>query len=185
MPENDSYLQLRANLLDLNETAAQHSLCKAIAGGCCVPNLKMLKDDQELILAAVERGDIDAETVQRARRRATDEQVTRCPFLGDHAECTIYAYRPAVCIQHGHGGLPKDKATTMRAIRTPGNKTIRVAELEQFACDACAKCIKPTDRIPLSVVGRSVVALVAIQQGERHYGEPRMNQFLIDNFPAS
>lgn len=185
MPDNASYLQLRANLLELNESAAPYSLCRAIDGGCCKRDIKLLIDDQQVILEAVERGDIDPVVVQRARRRAEDDSLDRCSFLGEQGECTIYAHRPLLCIQHGHGGLPKDKATTMRAVKSPGNKTIRVSDIEQFSCDACAAHVKPGDRVPLSVVGRSVLYLVAIQEGEKHYGTPHMNQFIIENFSAS
>lgn len=185
MPTNTSYIKLRNEILALNESAKQYCLCKAIDGGCCKPNLKMLPEDQEVIMEAVASGEIDAATLQRARRRADDEQVNRCPFLGDQGECTIYPYRPVVCIQHGNGGLPKDKETTMRAIRNPGKKTIKISEIEKFSCDACAEQINHNDRIPLSVVGKSVSILVTIQEGERHYGHRRMNQFLREAFPET
>jgi hypothetical protein len=183
MPENESYRRLRDEALRLNETGRPYALCRNIAGGCCIRDIKLLPEDQLVILEAAARGDIDGATLQRARRRALDEGVTQCPFLGDQYECTIYDYRPVVCIQHGNGGLPTDKATTLRAMRTPGNRTIRVGDLEQFACDACAAQGNPNDRIPLSIVGKSVAILVTVQEGERHYGRPRMIQFLIDHVP--
>lgn len=185
MPENESYMKLRADVLALNEEARPYCLCKAIDGGCCKRDLKMLPEDQQVIAEAVERGDIDQQTLQRARRRAQDDQERFCPFLGERGECTIYAHRPVVCIQHGNGGLPKDKPTALRAIRSPGKRTLKIAEMEQFSCDACAAQVEPGYRIPLSIVGKSVAILVTIQDGERHYGHLTMNRFLIEQFPES
>lgn len=185
MPENPSYLHLREEALKLNDTAGEYSLCKAIRGGCCKRDVTMLIEDQQVILEAIVRGDIDAPTLQRARRRALDEHEAFCPFLGDGGECTIYAFRPVLCIQHGNGGLPADKPTALKAMRKPGNRTIRVADLEPFSCDACAAQIDPNTRIPLSVAGKSVAILITLQEGERHYGRPRMNSFVIEQIPAS
>jgi Fe-S-cluster containining protein len=182
MPVNESYLQLRRQALELNAAAADCSMCHSIEGGCCVPDLSMLPEDQELIHDAVASGDISPETLSRARARAQDESVDRCPFLGDEYECTIYPYRPVVCIQHGNGGLPKEKATALRAMERPGNRTIRVKDIEQFSCTACGKLNGDNTRIPLSVVGKSVAILVTIQQGEQHYGKRRMHEFLTTRF---
>lgn len=182
MALNESYLQLRKDTLELNDSAREHSLCHSIKGGCCVPNLSMLPEDQELILEAAKRGDIGVDTIRRARARAQDDSVDRCPFLGDEYECTIYEYRPVVCIQHGNGGLPKDKATALRAMKRPGKRTIRLNEIEQFSCTACGKCNDDNSRIPLSVVGKSVSVLVTVQHAEQHYGKRRMNAFVTEQF---
>ena len=182
MALNESYLKLRRDTLELNDEAREHSLCRSICGGCCVPDLSMLPEDQELILEAAARGDISVETLRRARARAQDDSVDRCPFLGDEHECTIYEYRPVVCIQHGNGGLPKEKATALRAMKRPGKRTIRLAELEKFSCTTCAEHIDDNTRIPLSVVGKSVAVLVTIQQAEQHYGKRRMHAFITTSF---
>ncbi len=179
---NDSYLQLRQQTLDLNDEGRAYCVCHSIKGGCCVPDLSMLPEDQQLIREAVERGDISAATVRRAQARAADESVDRCPFLGDEYECTIYPYRPVVCIQHGNGGLPKDKATALRAMERPGKRTIRLRDIEQFSCTACGERNDDNDRIPLSVVGKSVAILVTIQNAEQHYGKHRMNDFIAEHF---
>lgn len=182
MPTNESYLKLRNEVLALNESAQCYSFCKAINGGCCKRDLRLLPEDRELIQEAVERGDIDQQTLDRAVERAKDDELEFCPFLGDQGECTIYAHRPVVCIQHGNGGLPKDKATTLRAIKNPGNKTIKFSDLEPFSCNACAEHFGPGYRIPLSIAGKSTAILVTIQQGQKHYGNRTMNQFLIERF---
>ncbi len=182
MPTNESYIQLRRDVLELDEQASQYCFCKAIDGGCCKRDLKMLPEDQAVITEAIERGEISPATLERALVRAMDDDQEFCPWLGDAGECTIYPHRPVVCIQHGNGGLPKDKATALRAMRNPGNKTIRVRDLEQFSCDACAEQFSPNDKIPLSVAGKSVAILITIQQGEQHYGRLTMNRFLIDRF---
>lgn len=182
MSVNESYLKLRRDALEMNDTYRQHSLCHSIDGGCCLPDLSMLPEDQQIILGAAERGDISPDVIRRARARAQDHSIDRCPFLGDECECTIYAYRPVVCIQHGNGGLPKDKATALRAMERPGKRTIRVKDLEQFSCTACARCNDDNTRIPLSVVGKSVAILVTIQQGERHYGRRHMREFVTEHF---
>jgi Fe-S-cluster containining protein len=181
MPTNESYQRLRDEALQLNDAGRPFSLCRGIDGGCCIRDIKLLPEDQSIILEAAKRGDIPAETMQRARRRALDPSINACAFLGEQCECTIYAYRPVVCIQHGNGGLPTDKATALKALQKPGNRTIRIGDIEQFACDACAAHAKPNDRIPLSIVGKSVAILITVQEGERHYGRPRMNQFVIEN----
>jgi Putative zinc- or iron-chelating domain len=182
MPVNESYLNLRRDALELNESASEYCLCKAVGSSCCVPNLSMLPEDQQMILEAVARGAISVETLRRAKDRVQDKNLDRCPFLGDSGECTIYEHRPVVCIQHGNGGLPKDKATALRAMNKPGKRTIRISDLEQFSCTACAAQIDDSKRIPLSVVGKSVAILVTIQQGERHYGKHRMNEFITTHF---
>lgn len=182
MPTNESYIKLRNEVLALNESAQCYSFCKAINGGCCKRDLRLLPEDRELIQEAVERGDIDQQTLDRAVERAKDDELEFCPFLGDQGECTIYAHRPVVCIQHGNGGLPKDKAVAMRAVKSPGKKTIKVADMELFSCTACAEHFSQSHRIPLSVVGKSLAILLTIQDAQRHYEERRMNQFLIDEF---
>ena len=182
MPVNASYLKLRNDALELNASASAHCLCHSIEGGCCVRDLSMLPEDQEMILEAAACGAIDVATLRRARERAQDDAVQRCPFLGDAYECTIYAHRPVVCIQHGHGGLPKDKATAIRAMKRPGKRTLRVADMEQFSCVACGQRNDNDARIPLSIVGKSVAILVTIQQGEKHYGKRRMNEFITTHF---
>ena len=182
MALNESYLQLRRDVLELNDSAAEYSLCHSIEGGCCVPDLSMLPEDQEFILVAAAMGDISVETLRRARDRAQDAAVDRCPFLGDDYLCTIYEHRPVVCIQHGNGGLPKDKATAIRAMERPGKRTIRVGDMEQFSCTACGKLNDNSTRIPLSIVGKSVAILVTIQQGEQHYGKRRMHEFITTHF---
>jgi Fe-S-cluster containining protein len=180
MPANENYIRMRKEVLEFDEGARQYCLCKGINGGCCKRDLRLLPEDEEVILEAVKRGDIDPTTLQRATLRARDASEAFCPFLGERGECTIYPHRPIVCMQHGNGGLPKDKAVARRALERPGNRTIKVSELEQFSCDACAEHVGATDRIPLSIVGRSVAILLTIQQGQRHYGSRTMNQFLTE-----
>ena len=182
MVRNESYIKLRNEALELNESAREYCLCRGIEGGCCKPNLKMLPEDQEVIAEAFERGDITQETMRRAVALARDENRQSCVFLGDDYRCTIYEHRPVVCIQHGNGGLPKSKALALKAMRNPGNKTIKVSDLEQFSCDACAEHLTGKERLPLAMVGTSVAILVTIQEGEKHHGSPRMNKFLIERF---
>lgn len=185
MPTNESYIKLRNEALALNESAQCYSFCKAIDGGCCKRDLRLLPEDREGIIEAVESGDIDDATLQRALQRAKDDELEFCPFLGEQGECTIYPHRPVVCIQHGNGGLPKDKSVAMRAVKNPGKKTIKVDDMELFSCTACAEHYGKNERIPLTVVGRSIAILLNIQDAQRHYGERRMNEFLIDQFSDS
>lgn len=182
MAINESYIKLREQALELNASAQQYCLCRGIKGGCCKPNLKMLPEDQQIIYEAYQRGEIAPETIRRAVERARGGERRFCPFLGDDYRCTIYEHRPVVCIQHGNGGLPRRKDVALRAMRNPGNKTIRISEIEQFSCDACAEHVTGKERLPLAMVGQSVAILVTIQQGEKYYGEPRMNDFLINTF---
>ncbi|HLT18232.1 MAG TPA: YkgJ family cysteine cluster protein [Thermomicrobiales bacterium] len=182
MVTNESYIKLRNEALEMNEAGQEYCLCRGIEGGCCKPNLKMLPEDQQVIFEAYQRGEIAPETIRRAVERARGGERRFCPFLGDDYRCTIYEHRPVVCIQHGNGGLPKRKDVALKAMRSPGNKTIRVSEIEQFSCDACAKHVTGKERLPLAIVGKSVAILVTIQEGEKHYGTPRMNDFLINTF---
>jgi Fe-S-cluster containining protein len=182
MPTNESYIKLRNEVLELNATYSDYCLCRGIEGSCCKPDIKMLPEDQEIIVEAIRRGDIPAETIHRAVERARKPGLDRCAFLGDDNRCTIYEHRPVLCIQHGNGGLPKSKPVAMKAMRSPGNKTIAISEIEQFSCNACAEHVTGKQRLPLAMVGKSVAILVTIQQGEQHYGMPRMNDFLKRQF---
>lgn len=173
---------MREEVLTFDRDASRYCLCKAIEGGCCKRGLTILPEDEEIIVEAVARGDIEPETLDRARVRARDDREEFCPFLGDRGECTIYEHRPLVCMQHGNGGLPKDRALARKAIQSPGNKTVKVSDLEQFACVACSEQVNPNTRIPLSVIGKSVAILVTIQDRQRHAPCKTMNEFVTARF---
>jgi hypothetical protein len=185
MPENASYIRMRHEVLTFDEESRHCALCKGIDGGCCKRDLTILPEDEENIVEAAARGDIAPETIERARRRAADPGEEFCPFFGDQGECTIYPHRPLVCMQHGNGGLPKDRAVARKALTAPGSRTIRICELEQFSCDACAAQLDPMTRIPLSVVGKSVAILLTIQDRQRHCNPRTMNQFVSEQFRES
>lgn len=173
---------MREDVLKFDRDASPYCLCKAIDGGCCKRGLTLLPEDEEIIVEAAARGDIDPATLQRARVRAADPNEEFCPFLGDRGECTIYEHRPLVCMQHGNGGLPMNRALAKKAIQSPGKKTIKVSELEQFACVACSEQVDGNARIPLSVVGKSVAILVTIQDRQRHANRKTMNEFVVGQF---
>ncbi|MEZ4523327.1 MAG: YkgJ family cysteine cluster protein [Thermomicrobiales bacterium] len=184
MSTNASYIRMRQEVLNFDQEAAPYCFCKAIDGGCCKRDLTLLPEDEGVILEAVAGGEIEPSTIARARPRARDDNEEFCPFLGDRGECTIYAHRPLVCMQHGNGGLPRDRALAKRAIQKPGNKTIKVSDLEMFACNACAEQVNQNDRIPLSVAGKSTAILITIQDRQHQGGCRTMNEFVDAEFDA-
>lgn len=174
-----TYSEFREKAENFNSKAKPYSFCKAINGGCCHRDVDVIKDDKEFIRDAIQRGDIPRETVRRAQRRARDPQEKQCPFLGEQGECTIYPYRPLICIQHGNGGLPRDPGKR-KEVLGGSQEEIPIKDIVPYSCESCAPHIDATGTVPAEVVRRSLLVLFVSRSSK---SRTSLNTFVAKELP--
>lgn len=166
--ENGYYSELRELQQNLNENYTEFNLCEG-TGDCCEPNLFILNQDMEVIKSGVKQGDIPLDVVQRAKERARDPNLTNCSFLSNDNRCTIYPFRPLVCMYYGYGGYPhtgknidEEKREAIQRGEFELGETIPNTELGVFACEGCGVNKCGDKKIPLEVVQLATLTREAI-----------------------
>lgn len=172
------YSEFRAQVEKFNADSESYSFCKSIRGGCCTSNIQILKEDGEHIRDVIQTGQISRDTVKRAQRRARDNEVTRCPFLGESDDCTIYPFRPIVCINHGNGGIPLDK-DMVKPILTGSTEDVVMKDLGPFSCANCVQLIDNETSVPVEIVRKSMIIGSNAEKGQT----TRMRSFLTESLP--
>ncbi len=139
-----NYLELRRFAENANaQLSPQHPCSKGNAVCCDERDVPISPGDTRFISAAIESGAIPAETVATAKANAADTERPHCPFLGPNRECTIYEFRPIVCVATGTGGIPKPESTIElevefdHLVRTREDRGFPVAKTGSTMCEPC------------------------------------------------
>lgn len=116
--------------------------CIMGCGRCCDGTTPVNGNDEEVIEAAFDRGEIKLKTIKAAQRRVNNG-TTKCGFLNEKKECTIYESRPAICAVTGAGGVPSSaypetKHAVENMLATGANEEIPAAKLVSSMCPDCA-----------------------------------------------
>lgn len=172
------YSEFREEVKKFN-AEVKSPFCKSIEGGCCSPDILIQKEDAELIRVAIQKGEIPRDTAKRAQRRARDNEIDRCPFLGEESECTIYEYRPLACIAHGNGGIPKDK-NQIEAVMKGSSEELAVSDLGPFSCSNCLPLIDHDASVPSETIRKSLIIDYEARAIGPHVG---MREFLTKTLP--
>jgi|GEM_PF-5125516 len=135
------YKDLRRSLLQENKLLpSEHPCCKG-KGNCCERNIPVSEKDVQIISGAIQRGDIPRSVIAQAKERAATSKQNRCPFLNPRNECSIYPYRPIVCIEARAGGTAHPKqleATVQQYAETGTDPGIPVCNTR--TSHMCAEC---------------------------------------------
>ncbi|MBD3363146.1 hypothetical protein GF362_05480 [Candidatus Dojkabacteria bacterium] len=130
IPLSLQYLELRNAAFENSETiydASKHPCNGCREPFCCVPEVQTTPFDEALIFRAFKdkelTGGLRRKVLKNAKRLPTDEDrifpttgQPMCPFLlpsrDDPASlnCSIYPYRPLVCVRTGGAGWPREDA---------------------------------------------------------------------------
>jgi hypothetical protein len=111
---------------------------------CCDRTVGLSRADAALLLHSLANGEIPDSVRERAVTNNLDRQSDRCPFLGDSRECTIYPFRPLICLAWGIGGRarPDTAAALSRRKQLQEKSGIEQSvDVEEIACYACPSCL--------------------------------------------
>jgi len=132
--------------------------CGCGGGRCCMePNIPVCEGDKEVILSAIQRGKISRTDILHAKRRVV-EDATACGFLRpDTNKCTIYQYRPMICVATGglfmYKGDPK--TSSLKYVHYDDFINIPLSEASSTMCGTCEATFKnlyPDEIIPKEVM---------------------------------
>jgi hypothetical protein len=111
---------------------------------CCDRTVGLSRADATLLLRAFAGGKIPDSVRERAVARNLDRRNDRCPFLSDDRECTIYPFRPLICLAWGIGGRARpDTAAELSRRKQLQERTglEQSVDVEEIACYACPSCL--------------------------------------------
>lgn len=108
------YLAIRRTAEVMNNRKSANHPCVRGNGECCRQrNISLTFEDAKLIERAVGRRQIPESVRQQAIANASDPTREYCPFFDIEGRvCTIYRYRPIICIAYGIGGIPESNGIT-------------------------------------------------------------------------
>jgi hypothetical protein len=133
-----NYFELRRNIKQQSDALPSDHPCRNGNGRCCNErDIPVTPSDERYIAAGIRSGKISAETVFRARKNAKDSSVGHCPFLGPDKKCTIYEFRPIVCVVTGIGAKPNDPAK----LQAENYHMKRTGEDRGFPSDSTQSCM--------------------------------------------
>lgn len=138
------YRQVRQTAEQLNSRMPADHPCQRGNGECCmVRDLAMTMDDLGVIAEGIANEDISQETLHQAMRNEGDEENQYCPFFDrTNRVCTIYEYRPLVCVSYGMGASPESQDVYDAAVTSQVQG--EDAAIPLFNCDhvqMCQSCI--------------------------------------------
>lgn len=137
-----SYQELRERALALNQKEGSKHPCVRGNGACCEPDIQITADDALNIRQSAMKGLIPLNVIQDAKKRVRNKNRQRCAFLGDDNECSIYEFRPLVCIITGTGGKPRteDVRKAVDLFKITGKDTeISCTKVTDASCVDCFK----------------------------------------------
>lgn len=137
------------------DRAAGHP-CVAGNAECCTADAELISQDIDHLFEAFRSGQLPIEILHEAVARGLEENA-RCPFLDDENNCTVYEYRPLICVGNNTVYMPLNDTylsrieTIMR--RNTSDKKIRQQWLGNKMCPSChSKCNTLPEKHPLSGV---------------------------------
>lgn len=98
-----------------NKIDKQHPCHLCHIGTCCEADILITPDDEAEITQAVKRKQIIPSVIKAAQERVK-KGTDKCGFLNEANKCTIYQFRPALCIATGGAGVPTDTIKNHEAI---------------------------------------------------------------------
>ena len=132
----ERYINLR-RIAKLNNDSmpADHPCRRGFADCCRDPRVPVVPGDIKHIKTAIKRGNIPRRVIADAKERVKKEP-TICPFLNNSTgECTIYAYRPLICVATGALALPtREGKNKLETENPPG---LMHTELRPTMCSHC------------------------------------------------
>ncbi len=131
-----SYIELR-RIAKLNNDSmpADHPCRRGFADCCRDPRVPVVPGDVKHLKTAIKRGNISRRVIADAKERVIKEP-TICPFLNNSTgECTIYEYRPLICVATGALALPTREGKNRLEAEKP--KGLMHNELQSTMCGHC------------------------------------------------
>ncbi len=153
------YKQVRSAAQIVNN-APISTPCVRGNGACCYqPEVPSTTEDHEVIIQAAKDGKIPKHIIDRALKRAFDPLSKGCPFLGDNNECTIYPYRPVICMMYGTGAGPSSRqllAEAMKKRKSGKERGLKMPQVRPFLCDSCMVSFNPRTVYPTLIVEKTL-----------------------------
>lgn len=128
---NLEYIRIRHIAEQNNATLEGNHPCLAGCSECCTKSVPISSTDAGHVRAAVRSGAISQEVVEQAKQRA-NTSTRSCAFLAE-GKCSIYKYRPAICIITGSGGIPSTKKQLMQ-LNSGAVKGLPVKDISTSMC---------------------------------------------------
>lgn len=136
---------------------------KESCGRICRKGIELLRASAELIyhdidhlFIAFRSGQLPIEILHEAVARGLEESA-RCPFLDDENSCTVYEYRPLICVGNNTIYMPRNDTYLLRIEkimqRNTSGKKVPQQLLGNKMCQSCHnKCNELPKRHPLANV---------------------------------
>ena len=156
---------------------------------CCDNEVPITPGDRNVLLNAVETGHIPQAIIMNALLRAANEESEMCPFLDDANECSVYEYRPLVCIYFGKGAAPKRRGDLSDAVgkkrKTGVDPEFTIETCTPGMCRDCALQHDPLTRYPTSLVEKTLFVSDHIANENNAGKVELLIEFVKDTLPGT
>jgi hypothetical protein len=181
---NNDYKTTRAKALGQVDEFPLAEYCEKGNGECCKVKIEILDSDLEVIENAVRANLIPLPVIIGAYKASLDPEAKSCAFLYEAKDgqrlCSIYEYRPLICITNTAGGSPQDHVYMKLALAGIKLPDIKVRDLEK--CGLCTGCFRKAERdnpsLPLEhlVTSLNVGQLHVVEMIKKGLINPGMTQ---------
>lgn len=136
------YEVARSTSLEISIAAAERGHpCVKGNGECCIDEAAVLPQDIELLQEKFRNGTLDIQILEEDIGRVAQASGA-CPFLDEEKNCTVYHFRPLICVYNNGLYLPGGEANAKKVndiIAINGNDSQRIA-LKYLAGPSCSNC---------------------------------------------
>jgi len=119
--------------------------CRPGVARCCEVDIPLTDGDKEIVVRGIASGAISQEIVDKAIVKAKKHGTKRCAFLNDrNGRCTIYNYRPLVCVATGTTGIPSSEKALGTLLANP-SEGLPFSQLSSTMCSRCHETLAKRD----------------------------------------